>query len=701
MASHVYDFILGLLCVLLVTIFTLYRYGNIRKQHVVVTVVTLIAWYFSFIIVFVLPLDVSATMYKQCLTDCNISSPSSPTAAPATSTPVITTSTTEMSVAKRSIEVDDASCSCVEPWVSLPDVVLRVFWKIVYWSAQLLTWLILPLMQSYASAGEFSVLGKMRSALISNAIYYATYAVIFCVCLIYVATRPNLSINAENLKVIGITASNTWGLFLLVLLYGYGLVDIPRALWQSSHAHYMLNQVYFKIAKISMEHSEAEEKFEDTLEEVRRAAEAVKYNHPYRKYVDTILKKCPDEFVKSLRRNDDYVEYNESDVSIPTEKALIKMHLNIISASRNYVRTQSQKKMLIQKAMTLEDDIANQNSSNKYYKRSAGKYNGYFKIIYSPKLEWWWRITIRPILLKLASVVLAIFSVMVVWSECVFFVPQPVLSLFAIFIRLGSSHFTNVSIEVISILVLAYLCVCAYRTVFKIRVFNYYHVAPAHQTDENSLLFSGMLLSRLTPPLCLNFLCLIQLDSHVTKEEDVEETTYTEIMGHMDVISFISDGFNIYFPIAIVLLCIATTLRLGSRLLHCIGFEQFIDDDITQEIVDEGRNHVQREKVQMGREQARIQRRSDWENTLNRSQLGNRPCVPLKEWNDYESCSSTRKNRQAPIHSQRTTSKKGGARTGDRMELLSDQDVVEYDSNADYDNAPQRATNSRNIFNDL
>ena len=69
-----------------------------------------------------------------------------------------------------------------------------------------------------------------------------------------------------------------------------------------------------------------------------------------------------------------------------------------------------------------------------------------------------------------------------------------------------------------------------------------------------------------------------------------------QIMGHMDVISFIADGFNIYFPIAIVLLCIATVLRLGSRLLHCIGFEQFIDDEITQEIVDEGRSHVQRGK---------------------------------------------------------------------------------------------------------
>ena len=65
-------------------------------------------------------------------------------------------------------------------------------------------------------------------------------------------------------------------------------------------------------------------------------------------------------------------------------------------------------------------------------------------------------------------------------------------------------------------------------------------------------------------------------------------------MGHMDVISFIANGFNIYFPIAIVLLCMATALRLGSRLLHCIGFEQFIDTDITQETVDEGRNLVRR-----------------------------------------------------------------------------------------------------------
>lgn len=66
-------------------------------------------------------------------------------------------------------------------------------------------------------------------------------------------------------------------------------------------------------------------------------------------------------------------------------------------------------------------------------------------------------------------------------------------------------------------------------------------------------------------------------------------------MGHMDVIHFISDGFNIYFPIAIVLLCIATVFHVGSRVLHCLGFQQFVgDDDMTMELVDEGHSLVQR-----------------------------------------------------------------------------------------------------------
>lgn len=66
-------------------------------------------------------------------------------------------------------------------------------------------------------------------------------------------------------------------------------------------------------------------------------------------------------------------------------------------------------------------------------------------------------------------------------------------------------------------------------------------------------------------------------------------------MGHMDVIKIISDGFNIYFPMMIVALCLATYYSLGSRLLSALGFQQFMsDDDLTSDLIEEGKTLVNR-----------------------------------------------------------------------------------------------------------
>ena len=70
----------------------------------------------------------------------------------------------------------------------------------------------------------------------------------------------------SQLKVLAITASNTWGLFLLVLLLGYGLVEVPRTLWNNSKKGGLLNYTYFRIAKLSTEKTEAEENLEDVLD---------------------------------------------------------------------------------------------------------------------------------------------------------------------------------------------------------------------------------------------------------------------------------------------------------------------------------------------------------------------------------------------------------------------------------------------------
>ncbi|XP_041359946.1 G-protein coupled receptor-associated protein LMBRD2-like [Gigantopelta aegis] len=613
--------VVEIICTCLLAAYVLHRYSDVRKQRVLVTLTTFIAWYFSFMIIFILPLDVSSTFYRQCLEDHSIVVSTTPT-TPSNNTQVPETSTSS-NITERSLQVlQNTSVTspthtvrpgCLVPTSHVPDHVLPTLWHVVYWTSQVLTWLFLPLMQSYSNAGDFTIAGKIKSALIENAIYYGTYLLIFGVCLIYVAARPDLHIDADKLKVIGVTASNTWGLFVLVLMLGYGLVDVPRSLWNNAKRGHQLSKTHFKIAKLSTEKTEAEEALEDILEEIKRTAERIRYNHPLRKHMDTILAKCPESMRHSVRGNmDDFEEYDQPQ-DTASEKSLVKLHKKVIRCLQIANRTQIQWNNLIQKAQNLEDVEANDNNPNKHFHRSYGSYSGVFRAIYTPTVEWYWKCRIRAWVMMIASIVLMIFSFMVVWSECLFFVKKPVLSLFAVFIDIAKQHYDYVYIEFASILTIAYLCFCAYYSVFQIRIFNYYYIASHHQTDEYSLIFTGMMLCRLTPPMCLNFLGLIHLDSHVTSVNNQVETSYTQIMGHMDVISFIANGFNIYFPILIVLLCFCTYFSLGSRCLSFLGFQQFIgDDDMTQELMDEGAELVRREKRRQERKADGEARRKQW-----------------------------------------------------------------------------------------
>lgn len=70
----------------------------------------------------------------------------------------------------------------------------------------------------------------------------------------------------SKLITIASSASNTWGLFLLILLLGNALVDIPRELWRSSQIDYTLRKVYFKLSKLNTEKFESEGSLEYVLE---------------------------------------------------------------------------------------------------------------------------------------------------------------------------------------------------------------------------------------------------------------------------------------------------------------------------------------------------------------------------------------------------------------------------------------------------
>uniref|UniRef100_A0A669EZC0 LMBR1 domain containing 2b n=1 Tax=Oreochromis niloticus TaxID=8128 RepID=A0A669EZC0_ORENI len=619
--------------VFFLALFLLHRYGDFKKQQRMVLFGTLLAWYLCFLIVFILPLDVSTVMYERCAT-------------------------------------------------SLPHVVST--------SPSLLmkpphAGLLLPFMQSYARSGGFSITGKIKTALIENAIYYGTYLLIFGSLLIYVAVHPELHLSWYELQTIGITAANTWGLFLLVLLLGYGLVEIPRSYWNASRHGHLLIKTYFKASKLMTEKADAEENLEDVMEEVRKVSESIKYNHPLRKYIDTILRKCPLDYQEKMGRNmDDYEDFDDKQNTYPTEKSLVKLHKQVIYAVQRHNRTRVQWQILLQQAIHLEDVAKNETSSTHQFVHSfpSSEPAGWFsRYIYTPTVEWYWECFLKRWFYRLLAIVLTLFSVVVVWSECTFFSTRPVLSLFAIFIQLAERDYNYLYIEMACFITIFFLCTCVYSTVFRIRVFNYYYLASHHQTDAYSLQFSGMLFCRLTPPLCLNFLGLIHMDSTISHQEKLQ-TAYTSIMGSMRVLSFIANGFYIYYPMLIVILCIATYFSLGTRCLNLLGFQQFMDDsEMTSDLIDEGKELIRREKRKKQRIEDGENRRREWKERYGNPRedyaARNRSSHEMKETSYSDTVSSKAKY-----------SRSGSRAERDRIELLHDAEPLDFNADALTDDPP-------------
>uniref|UniRef100_A0A671LM31 LMBR1 domain-containing protein 2-B-like n=1 Tax=Sinocyclocheilus anshuiensis TaxID=1608454 RepID=A0A671LM31_9TELE len=654
--------------VFFLALFLLHRYGDFRKQQRMVLFGTLLAWYLCFLIVFILPLDVSTVIslliHLQPMYSVS---------------PVLI---------EHKTVCEHIFCPffqstqrvCYKPWSYIPDGIMPVFWRVVYWTSQCLTWLLLPFMQSYARSGGFSITGKIKTALIENAIYYGTYLFIFGSLLIYVAVHPQWHLSWYELQTIGITAANTWGLFLLVLLLGYGLVEIPRSYWEASCQGHLLIKTYFKAAKLMTEKADSEENLEDVMEEVRKINESIKYNHPLRKNVDTILRKCPVEYQEKMGRNmDDYEDFDDKHNTHPTERSLSKLHKQVIYAVQRHNRTHVQWQILLEQAFHLEDVAKNETSTSRQFVHSFAPPEpvGWFRrYIYTPTVEWYWECLLKQWFYRILSVLLSLFSVAVVWSECTFFSTHPVLSLFAVFIQLAERDYNYLYIEMACFITIFFLCTCIYSTVFRIRVFNYYYLASHHQTDAYSLQFSGMLFCRLTPPLCLNFLGLIHMDSAISHQAK-EQTAYTSIMGSMRVLSFIANGFYIYYPMLIVILCIATYFSLGTRCLNLLGFQQFMGDEMTSDLIDEGRELLRRERRKRQRIEDGESRRKEWrERYAQRDEIAGRNRTSMSEMKETNYGETLNSNTNRQVKYTPSSSQTGR----DSIELLQDAEPLDFNA---------------------
>lgn len=610
-----YAILIEILTCFLLSVALLHRYCDMVNRNIITVVGVFISWFFSFIVIFLLPADLTSTAYENCLKSSQIN-PSVPTNHDTITTlgPSIPVSTstvedhlqTNLNHLQAPIE-NSTSKECLMPWSRVPKNSLTQAWRFIYWTSQFLTWLLLPIMQSYSKAGEFTSLEKLKSALRANIIYYSSFGAIFTVLLLYVIINTGIP-SFANLKVVIISSSNTWGLFLLVVLLGYGLVELPRSLINRSKSTEHLNRLYFNLASVNAEKCEAEERLDDALEEVQQAIIIIgtKEHNYLKQYLDKILDKCPPDLKRrfnTLRRQNsassyqpDSSKYNSYDV-----KVMILLHKKVIHAIQHHGQIMCKWRHLIEEVIEWEDVAKNvtdrESISTRSFVSTIPRERSIFQHLYTPQVEWYWKCVARVWLLRGVGASMAILSFAVVWSEIAFPISKfsSKLSIFAIFIDLFEANQEYFQLELFSLLSLGYLAICAFYTVFHMKIFNIYYLAPNKQTDEYSLLFSGLLLCRLSAPLCLNFLCLVHRESSSN-----QETSFTGIMGHLELIPLVNNGLNVFLPLCISAICLAIYFNVGSHFLHTLGFERFIEDDeLTIDLIQTGRDLVNREKTKL------------------------------------------------------------------------------------------------------
>ena len=158
-----------------------------------------------------------------------------------------------------------------------------MLWKVVYWTVFALCWAGLPLTQYYEMAGDFSFLKRCRSALMRHLRTFVMMIVVFVIFAIYLAATGNLS--KKTLPVFLVVISNVWGLFLIMVLLGYGLMVIPRQLWNKGNLEGYLRYYQFMATELEESKVEARYTLEQTTKLICAAEKTVTISDPLRNQI--------------------------------------------------------------------------------------------------------------------------------------------------------------------------------------------------------------------------------------------------------------------------------------------------------------------------------------------------------------------------------------------------------------------------------
>ena len=568
---EIYNYILleAFLSLIVATIIIL---SYVRKgTNKLVTLISIITWFFDFYMVILLPYDI-------CITNKQ----------------------------KRKEDLTQAEQDTIE--------IIKISYQVTYWMTFFITWLIIPLLKNYESSGEFTRWEKFKYSIRSNLILYAIELFICIILFIWAffkLKKETISFFVKNIY----NFSYVLGLSIMLLLLSYSLIKLPKLIYEKinyentiQYYEYSAKNINDKLSIVKMELEENGHQLLVTMEDSKIMQEMKDDNiltdnkmrlnndksiyqyQPYMKEKFDYLHKNSKVFNINIKNN----SFGSQQEPIKDKKKLVLLFKKIMKEEWDDLRLQCQMQRIYSKWSTLKS-ILILGKKNKYITNSKYSKLGREKsekIMYDKpdenfitlnsisSFKIWYYLKPRKIFIFILTIILFLFGGIIFISEISISLPWN-LSFFSLLI----SSVTNVLIlHLVLFIQIIYLLGMSMYTLLRLKISGYYGMYPNNQTDGISLMYFVDNINRIIFPLCLNVIMM------VNKGDEVNKTILESIFG-INMQNKVFVIFNNYSPLILILCVLINGFNVFLKLGKCFGIDDFyIESEKRDNDIEEGYN---------------------------------------------------------------------------------------------------------------
>ncbi|CAN6480045.1 unnamed protein product [Victoria cruziana] len=433
---------------------------------------------------------------------------------------------------------------------------MAFFWGWSYWSTFVLTWAVVPTIQGYEDAGDFSVKERVKSSIHANLVFYISVGSIGLFGVILLIAMHKMW--SQGIVGLAMGCSNTFGLVTGAFLLGFGLSEIPKSIWWNADWVTRRKVLSHRVAKMAVNLDNAHQELSNAIAVAQATSKQMSKRDPLRPHMDVIddmlhqmFREDPDFKPTGGRLEENDMDYDEDEKSMATLRRQLRI------AREEYYRYKSEYTKYVTEALELDDTIKNYEHGDETRWKYVSSLRPARTGTVAPFLdtfEWIWRCILRKHLGKLVAVLLGCLSAAILLAEATL-LPAVDLSLFSVLIKAVGKQ--EMLVQVVAFVPLMYMCICTYYSLFKIGMLMFYSLTP-RQTSAVSLLMICSMVARYAPPISYNFLNLIRLGGDA-------KTTFEMRMGNIDdAVPFFGRGFNKIYP----LIMVVYTLLVASNFFH-------------------------------------------------------------------------------------------------------------------------------------